>query len=217
MRMKTPLIAGALCLVSAVPAHACYLYTFTMFNTVPDVITWGAGTSIQLGDYTYFSPTATVAMKLGDKAVVQPGIGICSGEGSTDPFFGASVALQVSQNANMTVNIQSGIEYLTYDGGNEMTIPIGAAAQFGSNAMKFYAGGSLLWTSYSFDSEFGDVSGSDSDPVLFGGIMGASGSLGWTLGGGMKLGDDTDFAIVVGINMNKASSALRNFGRAIRK
>ena len=217
MRMKTPLIAGALCLVSAVPAEACVMYSFTVFNPVPSAMTWGAGTAIALGDYTYFSPTVDVAMKLGDKAVVRPGIGICSGEGSTDPFFGASIGLQVTQNANMTVNLQSGIEYLTFDGGSEMTIPIGAAAKFGSSGpVGFYAGATLLWSSFEVSGP-GGGSVSETDPLLYGGITGNSGSLGWTLGGGLKMGEGTDFAIIAAVNMNKASSAIRSFGRAWRK
>ena len=80
----------------------------------------------------------------------------------------------------MTFNLQSGISYMPVDGASLMTIQIGAAASFaGTGNMGFYAGASLWWTQVEVD---GGGSGSDSDPVLFGGLQGFSGSLGWSLG-----------------------------------
>jgi hypothetical protein len=187
-----------------------------IYETIPTAMTWGVSTAIELGDYTYFSPTGSLAMKLGERAAVIPGIGICSGEGSTDPFFGAAVALRVSQSSNMTINVQSGISYLPFDGGSEMTIPIGAAARFTSSGpISFYAGATLMWSQFSID---GFDSVSETDPLLYGGVMGSSGSIGWTLGGGLKMGEGgSDFAIIVGANLNKASSAIRSFSQVFRK
>ncbi len=111
-----------------------------------------------------------VAMRLGDNAVVQPAIGICSGGGDTNPFFGAGVAYRLTNNANMSLNLQSGLSYLTADGGNVLTIPIGAALSFkASHTMSWYAGGSLWWSQLDPDVD-GFDSVSDSDPVLFGGL-----------------------------------------------
>ena len=211
MRLKTPLIAGALCVVSAVPAQACFLPYMAMYQAIPASPMFGAAVAFELGDYTYFSPTAYYAMRLGNSAVVTPGIGVCSGEGSTDPFFGSALAFRLTSNENMTLNLQTGLSYLPFDGGSEMTIPIGAAARFTSSGpMSFYAGATLLWQNFDVD---GFESVSETDPLLFGGVSGTSGSIGWTLGGMLKMGDGTDFAIVGGINMNQASNAIRNFFR----
>jgi len=211
MRMKLPLLAGALCLAYATPAEACGWYFASSFMRVPARPTFGAGVSGALSDPAFWGISADVAMRLGDKAVVQPAIGICTGDGETDPYFGAGVAYQVSNNANMALNIQSGISYLSFDGGSEMTVPIGAALSFKrSSSMSLYVGGSMWWTSVDVDG-FG--SASSTDPVLFGGVQLASGPMAWTLGGQLFMGDETEFGIVVGANMNRAASAIRSFIR----
>jgi hypothetical protein len=96
-----------------------------------------------------------------------------------------------------------------------MTIPLGLAASFaGSGSMGFYAGASLWWGSVDID---GYGSSSDSDPVLFGGIQSRSGSMAWSLGGQLIMGNDTEFGIVAGVNMNQAASAINHIGKLIRK
>ena len=214
MRMKMPLIAGALCLAVATPAYACNFYFASTYMRIPAKPSFGVGVNGELGDATFWGISGDVAMKLGEKAVVQPGIGICTGEGSSDPYFGAGFAYRLSSNANMSVNLQTGISYLTFDGGNEMTIPLGAALAFkGKGNMSWYAGGSLWIMSQSYDYDIPGADNSDTNPVLFGGVNVASGSMAWTIGGQLLMGDDTEFGIVVGANMNKAGSALRSFFR----
>ena len=211
MRMKTPLLAGALCLAVATPAYACNFYFASTFMKVPAKPSFGAGVNGELSDPAFWGISGDVAMRLGDNAVVQPAIGICTGDGETDPFFGAGVAYRLSNNANMSVNLQSGISYLSFDGGNEMTIPIGAALSFKSSpTMSWYAGGSLWWMSVDID---GSGSASDTNPVLFGGLNLTSGPMSWTFGGQLLMGDDTEFGIVVGANMNQGVNAIRSFFR----
>jgi len=214
MRMKTPLLVGAFCLAYATPAYACNFYFASSFMRIPARPSFGAGVAAELSDPTFLGISGDVAMKLGEKAVVQPAIGICSGDGNTDPFFGAGVAYNLTQNANMSLNIQSGISYLTFDGGNEMVIPVGAAASFGASAVKFYAGASMWFTSIDIDNS---VSASDSDPVLFGGLQGRSGAMAWTLGGEVLMGDNTEFGIVAGVSLSQGSSAIRHIGSLFRK
>jgi len=214
MRMKTPLLAGALCLAVATPAYACNFYFASTFMKVPAKPSFGVGVNGELGDATFWGISGDVAMKLGEKAVVQPSIGICTGEGETNPFFGGGFAYRLSSNANMSVNLQSGISYETFDGGNATTIPIGAALSFkGSDKMSWYAGGSLWWMNVSYDVDGFDGSASDTNPVLFGGLNLNSGPLSWTFGGQLLMGDDTEFGIVVGANMNKGVNAMRSFFR----
>ena len=211
MRMKTPLLAGALCLAVATPAYACNFYFASTFMKIPAKPSFGAGVNGELSDPAFWGISADVAMKLGEKAVVQPAVGICTGDGETDPFFGAGVAYRLANNANMSVNLQSGISYLSFDGGNEMVIPVGAAFSFKrSETMSLFAGGSVWIQSVDVD---GVGSASDNTTVLFGGLQIASGPMAWSLGGEIALGDDTEFGIVVGANMNKGVNALRNFFR----
>ena len=211
MRKGTWYFAGALFLASATPAYACNFYFASTFMKVPARPSFGVGINGELGDATFWGISGDVAMKLGEQAVVQPAIGICTGEGSSDPYFGAGFAYRLSNNANMAVNLQSGISYQSFDGGNSMTVPIGAALSFkGSESMSWYAGGSLWWTS--FDSDLGGSS-SDTNPVVFGGLQLASGPMAWTLGGQLLLGDDTEFGVVLGANMNQGVNAIRSFFR----
>ena len=211
MRMKLPLLAGALCLAIATPAHACSWYFSSSFMRVPAKPTFGIGVSGELGDPAFWGISGDVAMRLGDKAVVQPAVGICTGDGETDPLFGAGVAYQLSSNANMALNIQSGITYLSFDGGSEMLVPIGLAASFKRSAtMSFYAGASMWWQNVEID---GGESASSTDPMLFGGLQLTSGPMAWTLGGQLFMGDETEFGIVIGANMNRAASAVRSFIR----
>ena len=215
MRMRTPLLAGALCLVSATPAFACNFYFASTFMRIPARPSFGAGVEAAFSDPAFFAVSGDVAMRLGNNMVVQPGIGICSGDDDTDPFFGAGVGYKLTQSGTMTLNLQSGISYMPLDGASIMTIPIGLAASFaGTGTMGFYAGASLWWTQVDVD-DFG--SASDSDPVLFGGLQSRSGSMAWSLGGQLALGDDTEFGIVAGISMNQGASAIRHIGKLIKR
>ena len=215
MRMRTPLLAGALCLAYATPAFACNFYFASTFMRIPAKPSFGAGVEAALSDPSFFGISGDVAMRLGNNMVVQPAIGVCMGNDETDPYFGAGVAYKLTQSGTMTLNLQSGIAYETFDGGNIMTIPIGAAASFaGSGTMGFYAGASLWWRQVEVD----DVgNSSDSDPVLFGGLQSKSGSLGWSLGGVLYMGDDTEFGIVAGVSMNQGASAIRHIGKLFKK
>ena len=215
MRMRTPLLAGALCLAYATPAFACNFYFASTFMRIPAKPSFGAGVEAALSDPSFFGISGDVAMRLGNNMVVQPAIGICSGNDDTDPYFGGGVAYKLTQSGTMTLNLQSGISYSTFTGGNSMTIPIGLAASFaGSGTMGFYAGASLWWTQVEVD----DVDNfSDSDPVLFGGLQSRSGSLGWSLGGILYMGDDTEFGIAAGVSMNQGASAIRHIGKLFKK
>jgi hypothetical protein len=214
MRMRTPFLAGALCVAYAVPAGACTFYSTATFLDIPaGGVVWGLGAAFTF-DPTFTAVSGDAAMRLGDKAVVRPAIGLCSGGGESDPFFGADVGFRLSQSSTMSLNLQSGISYRSLDGGSVTTVPIGAAANFaGTGTMGFYAGGSLVWQSFESD---GGGSASDTNPMLFGGIGSRSGSMGWKLGGELLLGDDTRFGVVAGVSLGVASSALRNFAKAIK-
>jgi hypothetical protein len=211
MRKGTWFLAGALLVAAAAPAHACNFYFSSTFMKVPAKPSFGVGVNGALGDPSVWGISGDVAMRLGDNAVVQPAIGYCTGGGTSDPYFGAGVAYRLSNNSSMGVNLQSGISYQKFDGGNSMTIPIGAALSFGgSSAMSFFAGGSLWWTSFEVD---GAGSSSDTSPVVFGGVNLASGAMAWTVGGQLLMGDDTEFGIVLGANMNQGVNPLRWFQR----
>ena len=215
MRMRTPIIAGALSLVYAVPAAACTFYSTATYLDIPaGGVVWGLGAAFTFSDPTFTAVSGDASMRLGNNMVVRPGIGLCSGSGESDPFFGADVGFQLTQSSSMRLNLQSGITYRSFEGGSQMNIPIGAAASFaGSGTMGFYAGGSLVWSNVEID---GFDSSSDTNPMLFGGVASRSGSMGWKLGGQLLLGDDTEFGVVAGVSFGGAASAFRNFAKSIK-
>ena len=220
MRMRMPLLAGVLCLTTAAPAYACTFFFTSAYMPLPARPSFGVGVLAEFSDPTGLAVSGDVAMKLGEKIVVRPGIGICSYEDAlderqNDPFFGAGVALQLAQNATMSLNVQSGVSYMTFDGGSTTIVPIGLAGMFlGSGSMSFYAGASLWWQQIDID-DFG--SDSESDPVLFGGLMANSGALSWTLGAQLYMGDDSEFGLVAGLSLNQGASAIRHIGSIFRK
>lgn len=216
MRMRTPLLAGALCLAYATPAFACNFYFNSTYMRIPARPSFGIGVEANLADPATFALSGDVAMRLGNNMVVQPAIGMCIGDDDSDPFFGAGVAYKLTQSGTMGLNLQSGISYMPLDGANIMSIPIGLAASFaGSGTMGFYAGASLVWAQIDYESDLIE-DGSDSDPVLFGGLQSRSGSMAWSLGAQLLLGDDTEFGIVAGVGFGQAASAIRHIGKLIK-
>jgi hypothetical protein len=80
--------------------------------------------------------------------------------------------------------------------------------------MGFYAGASLWFQQFEID----DVdSETETDPVLFGGLQSRSGSLGWSLGGQLYMGSDTEFALIAGVQLNQGASAIRSLPKLFRK
>src|SRR3970282_1649796 len=130
MRMRTPLLAGALCLAYTTPSFACNFYFASTFMRIPARPAFGAGVEATFSDPAFFAISGDVAMRLGNNMVVQPGIGICTGDDNTAPFFGAGGAYKLAKSATVAFTLQSGISSLPLDGPNLMTIPIGAAASF---------------------------------------------------------------------------------------
>src|SRR6187431_2079693 len=118
MRMRTPLLAGALCLAYATPAFACNFYFASTFMRIPARPAFGAGVSGEMSDPSFWGISADVAMRLGNNAVVQPAVGVCMGNDETDPYFGGGFAYKLTSSGTMTLNLQSGISYLPFDGGS---------------------------------------------------------------------------------------------------
>jgi hypothetical protein len=107
--MRTPLLAGALCLVTATPAFACNFYFASTFMRIPARPSFGVGVEANFDDPATFAISGDVAMRLGNNMVVQPGIGVCTGDDNTDPFFGAGVAYRLTSSGTTMFNLQSGI------------------------------------------------------------------------------------------------------------
>ena len=71
MRMRTPLLAGALCLAYATPAFACNFYFASTFMRMPAKPSFGVGVEAALSDPSFFGVSGDVAMRLGNNMIVQ--------------------------------------------------------------------------------------------------------------------------------------------------
>lgn len=221
MRLRTGyLMAAALVLGLPSQAHACYLYLHSVFLPIPASPTFGAGVQVNPDDEIGYVGSVDAAFKLGSKAVLRPTVGMCKSGDFSELIFGAAAALRVWADAsgNTTVNVQTGLSYMSYDGGSNMTIPVGMAASFKrSNTMSFYAGGSLYLNKYDYETIGGSVSDSDSDPVLFGGLSSNLGSMQVTAGAAVAFASETDIMLNLGFTNWQPTSAIRSLVSAIRR
>jgi len=212
-------IAAGLGLTWASPAHACGLWFNSTYLMVP------ASPTVSLGLQNidnYMMISADAAFKLGEKIVLRPAVGTCryTGDGGgSDMVFGAAAGMQVWKDAagKVTANVQVGAEMLSYDGGSERNIPIGAAVAFKtSETLNLFGGASMNLYNVSFDLPTGgEVSESSTDPSLFAGAAFRTGKMQLTGGITMYMGDESEMAINLGAGMalGTASSAIKSLLR----
>jgi hypothetical protein len=134
----------------------------------------GAGLIIQPGSDggdTFTIASGDVAFALGERAVVRPAVGICSGGGESELTFGIGLGVNLWNNPDgtMAVNLQSHLAYASGEGWSETTVPVMAATSFSAGeSAAIVVGAGLQIGRVSIDiSEFSDSS-TDTDPVAFG-------------------------------------------------
>jgi hypothetical protein len=224
MRWKSrSLIAAGLTAAWTAPAFACGFPLNSTFLRIPSTTTLGIALQNWFTDYSLMTLAGDVAVKAGSRAVIRPAVGICREEAGSETesnvLFGAGLGFNVwnDEAGKMSVNLQAGLEMVSYDGASYRNIPIGAAVQMrSSDNMSLFGGASINMSNYSVDGG-GDFS--NSDPSLFGGVVFKAGALDITAGATIWMGDETDFALNVGASMalGGASNALRRFGSLIRR
>lgn len=217
MRWRTrSLVAVGLSLGWSAPALACGLWPNYTFIAIP------SGPMISVGlqnveNYRIIAASAT--FKAGDKAAITPIVGHCaytgSGASGGDVTYGANVAYQVWKDAagKVSVNAQAGVELLSYDGGNERNIPVGAVVGMSASEMLDIFGGVLM--SFYNDS-YGGSSYSSTDPAITAGAAYKTGKIRLTGGVTMYMYDGgSEMAINVagGMALGSASNAIRNLFR----
>lgn len=229
MRWRTKsLIALGLMVSTAAPAFACGFWFNSAFMGVPGGPTVSVALQNWFSDYASRTLTGDVAVKVGDKASVRAGAGICMEESGDETdsniMFGGSGAMRVWQDeaGKMSVNAQAGIEMASFDGGSYRNIPIGVALMTkSSETMSLFAGAAFNMSNISVDDcpDGFDCDASNSDPSLFGGAVFAMGKVNVTAGATIALGDDTEFALNVAGSMSMGStmSGLRKIGSLFRK
>lgn len=238
MRWKTQsLMAGVLTLAWAVPAHACSLWFNSTALRVPQKPTFSLGLA-HISSFNIYA--VDVALKAGDKVVVRPGVGECSGGGESNLVYGAAVGVNVfkDQTGNLSVNLQAGYEGDSYDGGSEHNIPVGASVAYtlntGSSAssarpgllaaaaskVTLYGGATINFYSDSYDYGEGSQDYSSTDKAFFGGAMFDTGN--FTLTGGVTFwsyegGSETAINVGAGMALGAASNMLRNLKSAFAR
>lgn len=207
-RRAVVLLTGAACILGPASASACDLYFNSVFLRQPvGRLAIGAGAQIQTGDPTTTIFSGDLSIKLGQKAVVRPGVGLCRQGGG--PGFQSSSALTIgsglgvrlwnSPNGGVAINGQAGFAYVSSDGATDLTFPIGAAADFkASDQVSVFAGAALKFSRFSYTGG----SQTDSDPVLYGGVTINLKRADLTAGITLQNGDtDTATAINVGLRV----------------
>ena len=192
-------------------ASACDFYlAYTFLGAQNASFAIGGRLNIQPGSDggdTFTIANADVAIPLGERGVVLPAVGICSGGDETELTAGGGVGVNLfnSSDGLWSVNVQSHLAWASFEGGSEITAPVIAAASYAVNeSASIFAGAGLQIGRVSFDSDFSGLDGSetDSDPVGFAGVSFGSESVGFSAGVQIKKGDeDTDYALVGGLRI----------------
>lgn len=211
MRLKRfSLAAGALLLASPVEAWACD-FPFNGSFLSRSTGRWSIGGSLGLttSDPSVLVVAGDATINAGAKAVIRPAIGICrvgggdGGDSSTELMFGGAVGINVWNNADnrVALNVQSGLSYVAFDGGSDMTIPITLAGQLTANeTTSLYGGVGMSHNRTSFDNVTPgfDDSFSATDPVLFGGVMFRQARAAIVAGIHLLLADSKNFFTLMG-------------------
>ncbi|MGQ0764305.1 MAG: hypothetical protein ACT4OZ_01395 [Gemmatimonadota bacterium] len=181
MRLKRfSIAAGAFLIALPTEAWACD-FPFNGSFLGRSTGKWSIGGSLGLttSDPSLLVIAGDATINAGTKAVIRPAIGLCrsGGEGSSSEIvFGGGAGINVWNNADnkVALNVQTGLSFVSFDGGKDITIPVTVAGQFMANERTSFYGGagmshnrvSIDETSPGFDGTF-----SSTDPVLFGGVQ----------------------------------------------
>ncbi len=202
------LLAGATSIMGSTSALACDLYFNSVFLSQPaGRLAIGAGAQIQTGSPSTTIFSGDVSIKLGPKAVLRPGLGLCHQGGgvgfqsSNTLTFGSGLGVRLwnSSNGGVAINGQTGFAYASSDGASSLTFPIGAAAEFKASDQAFvFVGAALQFSRFSYTGG----SQTESDPVLYGGVTVKLKRADLTAGLSLRNGDpDAATAINVGIRV----------------
>ena len=210
MRVK-PLLIGTACLLLMAPAAlaACDFYMgYTFFRVPSSSVALGGGMNIQPGsdgEDTYLIPSVDVSIRLGERAVVRPGVGLCTSTGDESDSEvtlggGFGIHLWTNDEGNFSLNLQGAIAHASGDDWSEQTMPFFAAGQYQASetAAVFFGAGFQVGR-----SSYGDEDAeTDSDPMAFGGATFDVSRAAVSAGIQLKKGDsDTDYALVFGLNV----------------
>jgi hypothetical protein len=153
----------------------------------------GGAILVEPGDEdTYLIPSVGLGIYLGERLVVAPLLGFCTGGEDSELVLGGLAGVNLISTEQWSLGVQTHVARTGYEGYSEMLIPVLAAATFDvSETARLYANAGLLFWRYS--PETGD-SQSESDPAAAAGITLPLGSA--TVSGGITLvngEDETDF------------------------
>lgn len=121
-----------------------------------------------------------LGVPVGEKAVVAPLLGYCKYGDFGEIVFGGGAAVNIFNNAAGTIglNVQAGLTYDSYEGGNEQSIPIGLMGAYSASETASILFGAGM-SGYRYSEDFGGESFSetDFDPYATGGAELMTGSM----------------------------------------
>jgi len=186
-------------------ASACDLYlAYTYLGVPTGSLSFGGGlvASPMSGDSdTYLMPSVDMGIRLGDRAVVRPAVGLCNGPDDNEIMLGAGGAFNIWRDASSgtALNVQAHLARTSSDGFTTMSIPIvgsgiypltESASIFGTLGVQM-----LRW-SYSSFSE------SDTNLVAATGVRFSTGSTDISAGINIVNGEsDTDLGLIAAVSV----------------
>jgi hypothetical protein len=197
-------LVPVLALVASVawPATAA---AYSFMGRQRSAFTVGAGLNLQPGRNggdTYVTPSADLGIRLGQRAVLRPAIGFCTGGDETNLTIGGAGSVNVWSNpaGRIAVDLQTHVARASGDGWSETAIPIVAAGSLNAgNAAAFFAGAGLVVGRSSYSMPGFSRSDTDTNPVGFAGVRLAAGNI--DVSGALQListDHDTNTGIVIG-------------------
>jgi hypothetical protein len=202
MRRTAPvLFAAAAVLLGAQSALACELYTDHVFMSMP-TDGWALGVGGELDHVkgsNGFEVGADVSIKLGSKAVIRPGVGLCRFAGSSKPVFGGGVGLNLwnSTDGKIMLNGQSGLSFSRKSGVTDIHVPVLGVLHYASSETLGLFGGAGIEYERSSTSL---GSGSDTNPLLSGGFIAGLGSMDFIGAVAFTLGSVTETSVSAGLS-----------------
>jgi len=123
---------------------------------------------------TYFVPAVGLAIRLSDRAAVAPVLGYCTGGDDGELVIGGTGLFNLwnSVDGLMGLNLQTHVARTSFGDGSEISIPVMASLRYSlRETLGLFGSAGVNHYRISYDSEFGDFSGSDTNPAFAAGVL----------------------------------------------
>jgi len=186
-------------------ASACDLYLAYTYLGVPTgslAVGGGLVASPMSGDTdTFLMPSVDLGIRLGDRAVVRPALGLCNGPDDNEIILGAGGSFNIWRDASSgsALNVQAHLARTSTDGFTTMSIPIvGSGIYPLTDSASIFGTLGVQMLRWSYES----LSNSDTNLVAATGVRFSTGSTDISAGINIvNTDDDTDLGLIAGVSI----------------